>query len=260
MNYLNIFPSKSAIAKAAASNALYKPATKPVALFFGGTSGIGQAMAEQMAKQTNGRAHIILLGRNQAAAEEIIASFPKTDPSTPAEDASEYSFVKVDATSMAQVREVTAQLKSELPKINFIIATAGFTNFKGREETSEGIDRKMACNFYARFRFIRELAPLVQKTAENGEHTAVMSVFAAGRTAAVDLNDLGLVKGYSIVRQRTHAVTYTDCTMQVSPYQNFDPHFTNLVIGIRKQVPQSSILSWLPWRREDADGPELTGV
>ncbi|PVG01538.1 NAD(P)-binding protein [Serendipita vermifera] len=214
MSLFNIFPSKSAIAKAVASNALYNPTTKPVTLFFGGTSGIGQAMAEQMAQQTKGRAHIILLGRNQAAAENIIASFPKTDPSTPAEDASEYSFVKVDATSMAQVREVAAQLKAQLPKINFIIATTGFVNFKGREETSEGIDRKMACNFYARFRFIHDLAPLVAKAAENEEHTAVMSVFAPGRNAAVDLNDLGLVKGYGLVAQRKQAVTYTDCVMQ----------------------------------------------
>jgi NAD(P)-dependent dehydrogenase (short-subunit alcohol dehydrogenase family) len=213
---MNFFPSKRAIASATASNALFKPATRPVALFFGGTSGIGQAMAEQLAQQTNGRAHIVLLGRNQTAAEKIISSFPKTDASTPPEEASNYSFVKVDATSMAEVRQVTSQLASQLSKINFIIATAGFMSTKGRDETPEGIDRKLACNFYARFRFIHDLAPLVEKAATEGENTGVMSVLGAGRGGRVDLNDLGLVKGFSLSNAEKSSITYTDCMMQVS--------------------------------------------
>ncbi|PVG01537.1 NAD(P)-binding protein [Serendipita vermifera] len=217
MNYLkllHVWRSTPTLAKANAANALYKPDKKPVAIFFGGTSGIGRAMAEQLAKQTNGRAHIIILGRNQTAAEEIIASFPRTDPSAPPEDASEYSFVKVDATSMTQVREVAAQLKAQLPKINFIITSTGVTDIKGREETADGIDRKMSGYFYARFRFIHDLAPLVEKAAEDGEHVAIASIFAAGRGVAVDLNDLGLVKGYGLVAMRRHSATYTDCVMQ----------------------------------------------
>jgi NAD(P)-dependent dehydrogenase (short-subunit alcohol dehydrogenase family) len=206
---MNVFPSKRAIASATASNALFKPATRPVGLFFGGTSGIGQAMAEQLAKQTNGRAHIVLLGRNQTAAEKIIASFPKTDASVPPEEASNYSFVKVDATSMAEVRQVTSQLASELPKINFIVASPGFLSTKGRDETPEGIDKKLACHFYARFRFIHDLAPLVEKTAENGEQTGVISVFAAGRGGQVDLN-------FSLRNAEGSGVTYTDSMMQVS--------------------------------------------
>jgi NAD(P)-dependent dehydrogenase (short-subunit alcohol dehydrogenase family) len=215
---MSILPSKTAIANATASNVLFKPATRPVALFFGGTSGIGQAMAEQLAKQTNGRAHIVLLGRNQTAAEKIIASFPKTDASVPPEEASNYSFVKVDATSMAEVRQVTSQLASQLPKINFIVATAGFFTMKGRDETPEGIDNRLACNFYARFRFIHDLAPLVEKAAESGENTGVMSVLGAGRGGRVDLNDLGLVKSFSLANFSRSSITYTDSVMQVSSF------------------------------------------
>ncbi|KAG8861331.1 hypothetical protein FRC20_011476 [Serendipita sp. 405] len=165
---LSSLPSKSSILAATKANATYKPLTRPVALFFGGTSGIGQAMAEQLAQQTNGRAHIILFGRNEEAAKRIIAGFPHTDPSMSEQDASKYEFIKVDATSMAQVRELTMQLRERLDKVNFIVATTGFFTLKGsREETSEGIDRKLACHFYARFRFIHDLAPLVEKAAEN---------------------------------------------------------------------------------------------
>ncbi|PVG01536.1 hypothetical protein CPB86DRAFT_794903 [Serendipita vermifera] len=194
--------TKTALANAATSNGQYTPSNKPVGLFFGGTSGIGQAMAEQLAKQTNGRAQIILLGRNQTAAEKIIASFPKTEASTAQEDASDYSFVQLDATSMEQVRQVTSQLASQLPKINFIIATPGFLTLKGRNETSEGIDKKLACNF------MHGLA------AENGERTGVMSILGAGHGGAVDLNDLGLVKTYTLKNAGTYAITCTDAAIQ----------------------------------------------
>ncbi|KAG8810299.1 hypothetical protein FRC19_004633 [Serendipita sp. 401] len=211
---LSFIPSRENIAIATVDNATYKPSARPVALFLGGTSGIGRAMAEQLAQQTNGRAHIILLGRNEEAAKKIIASFPHTDASVPEHEASNYSFIKVDATSMAQVREVTKNLREELGKINYIVATAGFTTTKGRDETSEGIDRKMACNFYARFRFIHDLAPLVEKAADRGELVGVTSILAAGRGGRVELDNLGLMKGYGRRTAQEHAVTYTDAAME----------------------------------------------
>lgn len=59
-----------------AENARYAPGYLPVAVFVGGTSGIGQGMAQAFAKHTNGNAHIVLVGRNEAAASAILASFP----------------------------------------------------------------------------------------------------------------------------------------------------------------------------------------
>ncbi|KIM20954.1 hypothetical protein M408DRAFT_81264 [Serendipita vermifera MAFF 305830] len=207
-------PAKAAVPPSRASNEQFKPATRPVGVFLGGTSGIGQAMAEQLAKQTNGQAQIVLLGRNEDAADKIIASLPRTPDGTPTEQESKYSFVKVDATSMAQVREVTTKLTNELDKINFLVLSSGFLSMKGRDETSEGIDRKMACNFYARFRVAYDLAPLVEKAAERGERTGVMSILSAGKGGQVDLNDLGLVKGFSLKAAHDHATTCTDAAFE----------------------------------------------
>ncbi|KIM28621.1 hypothetical protein M408DRAFT_329384 [Serendipita vermifera MAFF 305830] len=209
-------------------------------------------MAEQMAQQTNGRAHIILLGRNQDAANKIIASFPQTPVGTPAEEESKYSFIKVDATSMAQVREVTAKLSNELDKINFIVASAGYSTLKGRDESPEGIDRKIACTFYARFRFIHDLAPLVEKAAEKQEQTGIMSVFAAGRGSQIDLNDLGLVKGYSQTRAHDDMVTYTDAAFEVSlSVQSTAPSPANsdiaVFVGIRQPPPKHLLYQHIPW-------------
>lgn len=207
-------PATTAIALAQQSNKQYNPSTRPVGLFLGGTSGIGQAMAEQLAHQTNGRAQIILLGRNQAAADRIIASFPQTPTGTPPNEESKYSFIRVDATSMAQIRDVTSKLSKELDKINFIVVSPGSSRMGGRDETSEGIDRTMACGFYARFKMIYDLAPLVEKAAENGEQTGVMSVFAAGKSSAIDLNDLGLVKIFTMGRAYNQMVTYKDSVFE----------------------------------------------
>lgn len=207
-------PNNATLSAASASNQLYNPSTRPVGLFFGGTSGIGEAMATQLANQTNGRAHIILLGRNEESAKRIISGFPQKTGS--GEEASKYEFVKVDATSMKGIREVTSKLHKELPKINYIVASTGYLTLKGRDPTPEGIDRKIACNFYARFRFIHDLLPLVDKAAESGEDVGVMSVFSAGHGGPVDTNDMLLEKGFSLGASLGHAVTYTDCAFEVS--------------------------------------------
>jgi len=218
----SLAPARAAVTHARTSNEQFKPTARPVALFLGGTSGIGQAMAEQLARQTSGRAQIVLLGRNQEAADRIIASFPRTPEGTSPEEESKYSFVKVDATSMAQIRNVAAKLSTELDKVNFIVVTTGYLTTKGRDETPEGIDRKLACNFYARFRFIHDLVPLVEKAVEKGERTGVTSVFSAGKGGSVDLDDLGLVKGFTLMKAASQMATYTDAAFDVRPHPCYE--------------------------------------
>ena len=214
--WLSAFMSaKGAVPNAEVSNEQFKPTTRPVGLFLGGTSGIGQAMAEQLAKQTNGKAQIIILGRNQETAEKIIASFPHTPEGTPPDQASKYSFIKVDATSMAQIREVTSRLSKELDKVNFIVTSCGLLSFNGRDNTNEGIDRQFACYFYARFRFIRDLIPLVVKAEGEGERVGVMSVLGPNRGGPVDLDDMGLAKNFSLRRMIGHGTSYTDASFEV---------------------------------------------
>jgi short-subunit dehydrogenase involved in D-alanine esterification of teichoic acids len=44
-----------------------------VAVFVGGTSGVGQGLAEAFNRHTKGNSHIVLVGRNHKAAENIIS-------------------------------------------------------------------------------------------------------------------------------------------------------------------------------------------
>jgi NAD(P)-dependent dehydrogenase (short-subunit alcohol dehydrogenase family) len=200
----------TSLAAVRAANAAFSPSYVPVALFLGGTSGIGQATAEAFARYTKGEAHIIICGRNRAAAESIIASFPKSAKSR-------YEFVECDATLMKNVQATTTNLLSSLPKLNYLVATVGFLTLKGRDETSEGLDKKLALNYYARWKFVNDLMPLLRKAKDAGEDAKVLSVLAAGHGGPIDLDDLGLKKGYSLSAAGVAAATYNDLMIEVRP-------------------------------------------
>lgn len=180
-------------------------------MFVGGTSGIGQAMAEQFARDTAGNTRIIIMGRNKAAADSIISRFPAPTVSP----APKHEFVQCDVTLMKNIQETTTSLLQRIPKINYLVITTGVLTTSGRSETSEGIDKKLALNYYARWRLIKDLLPALEKAKQGGEDAKVMSVLGAGKGGPLDESDLGLKKNYSVSRAALQAPTYNDLMMEV---------------------------------------------
>ncbi|KAJ6537783.1 NAD(P)-binding protein [Mycena capillaripes] len=195
-------PSLSAVR---ACGATFAPSYTPVAIFVGGTSGIGRGMAEAFARHTKGNAHIVIVGRNRAAAESIIATFPK-----PTVAAATHEFVECDATLMKNVHRVAGELCARFPRINFLALTPGVLTMNGRNETEEGIDRKLAVHYYGRWRFIKDLLPALEAAHQGGEDAKVISVLAAGDGGKIDLDDLGLKKNFSLANAAAAAPTYND--------------------------------------------------
>ncbi|KAG8966739.1 hypothetical protein FRC03_011380 [Tulasnella sp. 419] len=150
-----------------------------------------------------GNAHILICGRNKAAAEEIIAGFPKTPGST-------YEFIQCDASLMKNVVQCSSEIKSKLSTLNYLVMSQGILTFQGRTETSEGIDFKLALHFYSRWKFVNELLPLLLKAKDEGQEARVMSIMAAGYGGKVDTSDLGLKRTYSLINAALAAPTYND--------------------------------------------------
>ncbi|KAJ7644821.1 NAD-P-binding protein [Roridomyces roridus] len=225
------------LAQVLKSNAAFTPkSSKPVALFLGGTSGIGRAMATRFAHYTKGEAHIVVVGRNQQAAQATISSFPSKTSS---------EFVECDATLMKNVGATTSSLLSRLPRLNLLVLSPGFFSvFAGREETSEGIDKKLALLYYARWRFVHDLMPLLRNAADASEEAKVYSVLGAGTGCKIDLEDLGLKKLYGAVKAAMTAATYTDLAMEKFSADNPSVQFTHAFPGLVR-TPMMLPRHWL---------------
>jgi len=202
------------LSAAKSSNAGYNPAYLPVAVIFGGTSGIGQAMTEILAAYLKGRVHIVIVARNKVAADNIIASLPKAAES-------KYEFMACDVTLMKGVHAVCRELSERLPTINFLVLSAGVFSLSGREETEEGIDKKMASRYYSRWAIINGLLPSLRKAKEAGEDASVLTILGAGMGPDVDLEDLGLKKGYSGLKAMGQTISYNDLMIAVCASDSF---------------------------------------
>ncbi|KAL1756808.1 hypothetical protein FB107DRAFT_210627 [Schizophyllum commune] len=181
-------------------------AKPPVGIFIGGTSGIGRGMAAAFARHMKGNARLIIIGRNKAAADELIASLP-----APANTLSE--FLACDCSLMRNIDAACEQLaKRDLEKINYLVLTIGAVETLSHEKTAEGLDKNWAAMFFGRFRFIENLAPALDRAADAGEDAKVITVVRAGVGAPLEWDDLDMSRN-GLKRWATQMPTYHDFAM-----------------------------------------------
>lgn len=123
-------------------------------------------------------------------------------------------FLEKDCSLLSNVDEVCADIRRRERKINCLFLTAGYMTVKGRNETSEGLDRKMTVNYYSRIRCITNLMPLLTAACEAQELSRVITVLAAGSEADIRLDDLDLRHNFTLHACLAHCVVMSDFMME----------------------------------------------
>ncbi|KAF8201864.1 hypothetical protein K438DRAFT_2015323 [Mycena galopus ATCC 62051] len=245
----------------------------PVAVFVGGTSGVGQGMVETFARYVGGRAHIIIVGRNEHAAASILAQLPKPD-ATEFNDASgggsgtesargwKHEFVPCDVSLMANVRAACTEIRGRCACVNFLVLTAGYSSMVNPALTSEGLDLHLAMRYYHRFLFIQELLPFLQAAQALSQDAKVMSVLGAGMGSpkrSIDFENLGNTakprEGRFGVAIRSMMMSwgYTDAMLAYFATQNPNIAFTHIhpgavrTSGLQTAADFDGLLTPLSW-------------
>ncbi len=174
-------------------------------------------MARTFAAHTKGNSNIVIVGRNKDAAEAILSSLPTPEVAESNLQVLSRDFIQCDVTLMKNVQTAAQTIISKYPKINYLVLSPGYLTLAGRDETVEGIDKKLAVHYYARWKFIRDLAPALQSAKDANEEGAVMSVLAAGHGGEINVNDLGLKETFSLKNAALAAPTYNDLMLEVCP-------------------------------------------
>jgi len=221
-----------------------------VAVFVGGTSGIGQAMFELFVRSTTGKAvTAIVVGRNQKAAEESFAALRAE--SKEENDLPTLKFISCDVTLMKNVRKATKEILDSHSKIHILVVSQGYLTLDSRTPTEEGLDRKLAVDYYSRWVFIHELIPALEKARSEGEKATVTSVLGLGKPGKgpIDPDDFGVEKNYGVARIAVTVSSYQNYMLQVSGSFSVILVIISWFLGICTALSGDRLYPCIPWRR-----------
>lgn len=170
-----------------ASNALLNDASAPrVAIFVGGTSGIGQYTVKALVA-TGASMRVYLVGR-KSSAERIQALIQELQAINPK---AEIIWTEGEISLLAETKRICEMIKEKETRIDLLFLTAGYIPFGGRKETTEGLEVAQSLEYYSRMLFTIHLLPLLGQS----ENPRVVSVLAGGlERVTFNVDDLDLKK------------------------------------------------------------------
>ncbi|KAL4728048.1 hypothetical protein ACLX1H_004760 [Fusarium chlamydosporum] len=195
-------------------------------LIVGGTAGIGYAIASRLAAD-NPSSTVIISGRHE----------PKKIPH------SNMMFRELDASSMRAIKNYTEEIKASKHRFGILVLTQGVLTTDPRIETSEGIDRKMALNYYGRQLLIRELMSVLTNDAKV---LLVLDSVHGGPNKLV-WNDLDLRSNFSTLKAAAHCMSMMDAMIQYYGTEEENIGTKRQFIHATPGIVRTKVASSLPW-------------
>jgi len=105
---------------------------------------------------------------------------------------------------------------------------------KGRDETVEGLDKKLSLHYYSRLRFVQNLLPLLNGAANSDTKAParLISALGAGLENSINVSDLSLKSNYSLRVCADHAITMTTLSFHHFASQNSKVSFIHTQPGM----------------------------
>ena len=178
------------------------------AIVFGGTAGIGQGLAERLAK---GGADVTIVGRNEEAGGKIVETLKLNNPN------GVHAFIKADLMLLENARTAVNEYLKNTDRLDYVVMCQTKATTQGLTKTAEGIDEKFQMHYYSRVFLSELLAPLLTHTATTyGADVRVMSVLSAGVHSVYEKfqEDFLLETNYGMKNAADAAGFYTDLWIQ----------------------------------------------
>lgn len=155
--------------------------TNPIAVFVGGTAGIGLGALQALIKHT-AKPTIYIVGRSLSKLDALIAELKVSN-----ENAVLIPVHASDLTLVHDAQRAAAEIASQVEHVDLLIMTCGYVTFTGREEhAAEGLDKVTAVRYYSRMAFILGLKEKLQAAPA----PRIVSVLAGGAEGALWKEDL----------------------------------------------------------------------
>ncbi|KAJ0114421.1 short chain dehydrogenase reductase family protein [Diaporthe amygdali] len=231
-----------------ASNGLINDATAPrVAVFVGGTSGIGQLTVKALVA-TGSSVRIYLVGRksSEERASAFVQELHATNPRA------QVIWTEGEISLLAETKRVCEVIKHKEPHVDLLFLTAGYAPIGPRSETAEGLEVAQSLEYYSRVLFIQHLLPLLREA----EAPRVVSVLAGGlERASVDIDDIDLKRpgNFNGIKAQMQYTVLNTMALERLATENPNVTFIHSWPGwvntgnVRRGRDPNSILAWIIW-------------
>ena len=187
----------------------------------GGTGGLGQAIARQLAKQ---------------GAQVTVVGQTFRDAGTP-----NLEFLKADLSSMKEAARVAKVLAAKSPDL-WLLTTGIFAAPK-RESTAEGLEKDMAVSYLSRLAILRELGTVWTKPAAEGSNRPRVFIMGMPGTGQVGtLDDLNAEKSYQAMPVHMNTVAGNEALVNVAAKRWPGAAFFGLNPGMVKTNIRANVL------------------